>query len=366
MICMCNVFPAGDVALPCRYYYRRRPCTYVVSSIVVSLVVLLVIILSVRYTASDYTADDGLQYAPTDTRIIPVSNALCQGLQLRITDTQPGYTATLTMLNSRPQLTGHEMFSFTEELPQFSYDYEYYYYYFYMYPGSTFTVSACLSSGSNANFYLIKGNSRFRSWQNDFFRPKDRFQFGACPSGNVTHTYHVNKEDYYYLILYSTTYSDQARTYMSFSRTRYEDSNGTYSDRCTLSTSELSPTCSIGVPVSGKTAYLTITPDEDTVIDWANDRISLNTSCSPRVWMYFMITLLIVAGLAAVLVPLVICIILRLRKGNKSTTTSATTASAPAETDSAPLVAPPPPSNPDFEPPPDYGSKFNAPPAYKP
>ena len=359
----------------CRHYYGRRPATWVVLSVLLVVVLIITITVSVRYTASNYTDDDGLQYAGTDTRIIPVSGNLCEGLRLTVNNAQSGYTASLSVLNSRPKLTGSETFAFSGDFHLGRRDYEYYY--FYMYPGSSFTVSACISNGytAYATFNMIKGNSRFNSWIDEPFNVKDSFQVNApCTNGNNnSHTYRVTKEDYYYLI-FDADYSQatQLSFYASFHRTRYDAGLNVTSDICSTDTGIQGSSCSVSVPLSGKTMFLEVAPQPGTEIDWAHG-IGLDTKCVPRVWMYFVIALCILIGLVAILVPLLAFVIIKLRKKNQATTRVTATAgvntaasAATVEVDTAPLISAPPPANPDYqEPPPAYGSNYTAPPEYK-
>lgn len=190
-----------------------------------------------------------------------------------------------------------------------------------------------------------------------------------CSTGqNNSRSYSVKQEDYYYLVFdadHST--ATQLDVYMSFYRTRYEKLNGSTSESCSV-TGEYSDSCSVSVPLSGKTAFLTVTPETGTVIDW-KDGIGLDTKCAPRVWMYFMIAFSVLVGLLIILVPLLACIIVKLRKKKKATSpvAASTTVATTMETDTAPLLDnPPPPTNPYYqEPPPRYESEI-APPTYKP
>lgn len=357
-----------------RYSYRRRPMTWVVFSIVLVVIIIVSVPVTIRYTASDYRADDGLHYAPTDTRIIPVKSALCEGLKLTVDSTLVGYTASLSMLDLHPQLIGNERFYISDTIHMGRRDYEYYY--FYMYPGSTFTVSACLFEGYSsafANFLMIKGNSKFKEWEDDPYLIQGYFEVNtACSTGhNNSRTYNAKKEDFYYLVFEAGKSPAKLNIYMSFYRVRYERiGDGTASDSCSV-TGNYSDSCTVSVPLSGgKTPFLTVSPDAGTVIDW-KDGIGLETKCVPRVWVYAMIALSILVGLLLIIVPVVICIVVKLRKRKKATTSVPATvtpsaASLTAETDTTPLFNSPPPTNPHYQdPPPKYGND-TALPAYEP
>ena len=357
----------------CRHYYRRRPITWVIFSIVVTVLIVTLSTVSVRYTAGSYSDDDGLDYAPTDTRIVPVSNSFCQNLELNTDDTSDsGYTATLYMLNAPPMLTGKETFSFSVAPNILSDRYDYYY--FYMYPGSSFTVSACISSASSeSTFILIKGNRRFSRWKEGGIVPtKDFFTIPTlCNNGAVTKSYEISHEDNYFMIFDNTNFVDsRLQVDFNFSRTLYEFGNDTVAVKC-HATTDYPDSCSVSVPLSGQTAFLTIEPNSN--IDWT-DGITLDISCGARAWMYFIVSLSVLVGVVAIIVPLLVCTYLYLRKkkqastsGSATTATATTVTAATVSTDNTPLIAPPPPVNPKFEhDPPAYDTGFSAPPAYKP
>lgn len=345
--------------------------TWLVFSIVLVVIIIVSTTVTIRYTSSNYTSDDGLHYAPTDTRIIPVNNALCEGLELAVDSVLVGYKASLSILNSSPKLSGSERFSISDS-PYMGYN-DYQYYYFYMYPGSKFTVSACISDGFSAfaTFSMIKGHDTFDDWVDDPFPVQGYFEVNTlCSTGqNNSHTYNVKKEDYYYLVFEADhTAATQLDVNMSFHRTRYEViGDGSTSDSCTV-TGNYSDSCTVSVPLSGKTAFLTVSPETGTVIDW-KDGIGLDTRCVPRVWMYVIIALSILVGLLLILVPLMACIIVKLRRKNKAASPAVAASNdveTTAETDTTPLFNSPPPINPHYqEPPPKYDGGF-APPAYKP
>jgi preprotein translocase subunit SecG len=347
-----------------RYYYgRRRPVFYTVLGIIFVVVIILITTISVRYT-SDY--DDKLLYAGTDTRIIPVNNALCQGLKLSVNQAQDGYRATLSLLDSRPPLNRSQTFDISDVKSLGYNDYEFYYY--YMYPGSNFTVSACIDNGHStyATFNMIKGDKKFRQWIEEPFR-SNSFQINTqCSSGrNNSHYYRVTAEDYYYLI-FDAEYRPGTvlSVHMDFYRTLYQvDHNVSANDSCSVETGDQGASCTISIPLSGKTAFLEVAPVSNT-FDWA-EGIDLDTKCVPREWMYVMIALSILVGVAAILVALLVCIVIMLR--SRKSKPASTVASVPADSDNTPLVTAPPPSNPDYqEPPPAYGSNnYTAPPEYK-
>ena len=341
----------------------------------VAVVIILSTVITVRFTVTNYSDDDGLHYAPTDTRIIPVSKALCQGLTLSVQDTLYGsYSAQLYMLDSQPKLTGSERFSFNAQPSLFD---EYKYYYFYMYPGSNLTVTACISdfSSGQSTFYLIKGNNHFNKWKDDVYSAPNKMKFkisDRCQlNTNVTHSFKVTEEDYYYLIFENELYtSTSVDTYMTFYRTLYElPSNSSVDDSCYVNSEVIFDSCYVSVPLSGgKVPFLMVTPPTpDYDIDWT-DGVGLDTTCSPRIWMYVVISLCSLLGLAAIIVPILVCAIIYFKK-NKKGSASTSASSTAVDTPNTPLIASPPPpaANPNYPDPPAYGTSnyTAAPPEYK-
>lgn len=346
-----------------RYYYRRRPLTWVIFSILVTVAIILSATISVHYTTSDYTDDDGLRYSLTDTRIIPVTNGLCQGLEMTLDGggSDSGYTAHLYMLNSPPQLTGHEEFSIHDSV--FIAAEEFHYYYYYMYPGSHFTVSVCESSviPLSGTFKLIQGSKNFKRWQRGSYSvpSQHNLAISTCEDSNATLSYKVDVEGYYYFILESGyTYSIQPTIYISFYRTRYEidvSSNTTIADSCEeLTGGYLSVSCSVSVPFSGQTAYLAIVPEDSTSVDWLNG-ISVGTSCQPRLWVYVVISISALIGALAVVVPVVICACMCMNKNKRRAQTTLPADNAPLLND--PVINPQTQQSPT-----GYGTNYGAPP----
>ena len=346
-----------------RYYYRRRPFSWVIFSILITVVIILSATISVRYTY--YSDDDGLNYSPNDTRIISVNNVMCQGLKMTVDVTSdPGYTAQLYMLKSPPLLTGHEKFSIQESV-YVTDDFQYYYY--YLHPGSNFTVSVC-EDNLSGRFKLIQGNKNFRKFQHGSYSVPHNQDFpitsvcgDSMSTSNITLTYNVTVEDYYYFILENEDYEGTIVPTLSidFYRTRYQidTSNDTVVDQCEESTDGLSVSCSVSVPFSGQTAYLEIVTEESSYLDWS-DEISVETSCQPRVWVYVVISISTLIGALAVVVPVMICVCICINKKAKQAKNASPAANAPLLSD--PVINPQPQQNP-----PAYGSNYGAPPAYK-
>ena len=319
----------------------------------------------------DYTDDDGLEYAPTDTRVVSFSNTFCEGLDLSSDeyDITTGYTAKLFMLSSPPKLTGHESFSFSKTISKSTN--ELYYIYFYMYPGSKLTISACSDDYLGPSFYLIKGNNNLKPP----FSTKNMGHFNVvhCGNGdaNKKYPYSISSEDHYYMI-FEFFLSNSVHMQMTFYRTRYEiTNNGSVVDACSVSTRQFSPRCSVTVPLSGEIAFLVVKPIDYQNFDWS-DGVQLDVTCKPRGWVYVLIFLACLTCGTALIVAIGICVcVWRSKKKDHVAlpieTNSTITFSAP-DLDSSPLISYPPvspPINPEFEPA-SYGSNFEAPPMYTP
>lgn len=326
------------------------------------MVMIILAVVTLRYTViTDYTADDGLHYAPTDTRIIPVSSTFCEGLELSMTNSDPynDITATLSILDSRPSLTGNETFS-VHDNPYLVIDDSSHYYY-YLYPGSNFSLSVCISDESGSGtFYLIKGHSNYNRWVNNYdFPTMDSFPIDAvCNGGNNTYARQIQKEDYYYLVFHGSL-NMLLDIHMSFYRTRYKvAANASTNDSCSVS-GRYNYSCSVSIPLSSKTAFLVVTPVPGTLVDWTSG-IGLDTTCAPRVWVYVLIALSSFVGLVAliVLISLLMCVVIKYRKKKNGAVGSS----------NAPLLGSSP-GNPHLQQP-TYGSNgsdnYVAPPMYKP
>ena len=267
-----------------------RGARWVIGVIAVGALIALLITLPVRYTVGKYFDEDGPDYSPNDTRTVPVSKSLCKNLKLTVDVTSDsGYTVTLYTLNALPMLTGKETFSFSDT--PFIKSNSYKYYYFYMYPGSSFTVSACISitDSVSSTFFLIKGYNRFRQWKGGLTVPReDSFPIpGLCSNGAITRSYLISYEDNYFMIFDNkNVLSSQLRVDFNFSRILYEIRDDAVVEKCATTTN--SPgTCSVSV--SGQTAFLTIEPNSH-IVDW-KDRITLDFACDPKVGTYVAIFL---------------------------------------------------------------------------
>ena len=363
--------------------HRRRPLSWGLCSIFITVAIIVTVTVTVRYTASG--DNDDLEYGPTDTRIISVSNALCEKVYFTARDSDSDVEVHLYALSSRPLLTGRESFSLLNEQPHFTYDQEFQFYYYYMPKGSMFSVYACLldQSRPRITFYLIQGHKNFGDWKDDYSHSKDHFRINTlCQLGNSSKSYTVNSDDFYYLVFEadSPPLTNALNVSMYFERTRYEVDNSSVIDSCSSEINLVTfATCSLGLPLSGSTSLLTIKPVDSTDIDWKAG-VTVDIGCNARIWMYFIISLSVLIGVVGILVTffvLVYCCVRHKKKASTATTTAATTTAttspanldADRSLDNAPLLHEVPPSaNPNFPPGPSsstYGSDYPPPPPYK-
>lgn len=97
---------------------------------------------------------------------------------------------------------------------------------------------------------------------------------------------------------------------VTFHQTQYELGNSSSVQSCSVNSSSVGSSCSVGVPLSGHTAYLAVQPLPETVIDWV-DRIHVDTICGARIWMYVVISMCVmigVVGISGTLIFLCVCV----------------------------------------------------------
>ncbi len=300
---------------------------------------MVAIVLSLRYTVSSDTKDNGLEYSPTDSRIIPFSKAFCQSLTVSTDSSVYGYNISLYQLSSLPMLSGDEAFSFSRTLDFSLYVYNHYYY--YLNKGSRLNVSACSQSQNSGpvTFYFIKGSRNFNRWIDlpsslysmDHFKVKD-----LCKSGkNTTHSYNITSSDFYYMVFDSiNNFNEGFNVHLDFYRTIYTFKNDSVLDSCFIRSMSSTQTCSLGIPFSGSTAFLTVRHAQP--IDWT-EGISLSTSCDPRTWLYVIVAVSILLTTVAIMVSVGLCIFVVVSKRSKYDLLSAD--SVPV--DSAKVYSPP-------------------------
>ena len=301
--------------------YRCHPVPWIAFSVMLALVISISTAVIVRYSASpDYTGS----YSPTDSRTIPdVSSTLCQGLQLTArpdeeTTSIGSYTVSLYALDSPPVLTGREIIDYPRDEARLELKmHDYYYFGFYMYPGSGLEVDICMGTETLDGyvfFYVLQGRGIINDWarapyEYDEIDTVSRILY-ECNEDNKPYHYGklIDEEDYYYLVFYAK-YSDTT-LYLTgkFLRTFYEvPANFTTGNKCSASTGD---SCSVGLPLSGKTALVTVEPD--TSFSYG-DRLDVDVKCVPRTWMYFLIALATLVGVLIIMAPMIALITIKWR-----------------------------------------------------
>ena len=226
-----------------RYHpYHGWGC--VIGIIIFDLIIIATVIMSIRFSGN--RLDTKNDYAPGDTRIVSHSSIFCQSLTLRDTSST---AATLYLLREKPQLTGHDSFTVTRS-NGIAPEYENHLYY-YLYPGSNFSVSTCLWSGTLASFYLIKGTHNFNKWSDNpsSYYALHHFDITSpCSQGKKNYTSSFSIEDQYYFVLYNpsdlTVGFDATYT---FDCVLYQPMNSTIVDSCKAGgLGSLSSSCTLG------------------------------------------------------------------------------------------------------------------------
>ncbi len=337
------------------------------------MIIILSTTLTVRYTASYDSDDDGLRYAPTDTRIISVNRILCGTVNFQVgIASDIGYEVYLYSLVSPPQLTGDESFN---QQPSLS---DYTTYSSFMPKGSNFSMLACLLTNQQPyfTFYAIKGTQNYKNWEYDLGSIYDTLMIEtSCEAGNDTYSYSVTDDDFFYLVFKtgdfdSFSYNDINIT-VNFHGRHYEIGNDTILDSCSLDSQDFYSTCSVELPLSGSTTLLEVVPNNDSNI-LLSDSVTVNAFCGPRIWMYVLISLVILVVIVGFFVALTVCLycvcIRRRRKVAAANTGVGTEQSVntPLLYDAAAGQAPTTdvvyPQNSVYS---SYGSNYHAPPTYK-
>ena len=321
-----------------------------------AVIVVVAVSMSIRYTGGQNSTNS--DYAPGDTRIVSHSSIFCQSITLQDTSST---AATLYLLREKPQLTGHDSFTVTRS-NGIAPEYENHLYY-YLYPGSNFSVSTWLWSGTLASFYLIKGTHNFNKWSDNpsSYYALHHFDITSpCSQGKKNYTSSFSIEDQYYFVLYNpsdlTVGFDATYT---FDRVLYQPMNSTIVDSCKAGgLGSLSSSCTLDVPYqSNYTALIVVDPPTTN----PDENISIDTSCGARVWIYVVITVVPVLFVVLCIVGIVVACVLVKKHRKKVYEPLNTPPKATANLGSgneAPDYAPPP-FNPGYgttEPPPEYST----------
>ena len=268
-----------------RWARVRAPSRASVAGMVLCLALLFIIItvVSIRFNGTNDKWDQW--YAPGETRIGCHSSVFCSGVTLE----NPSRTssASVYLLRNEPQLVPSRYnFTITESLVLKSGYYQFWN--FYMYPGSNYTFSSCLTSGS-VEYYLFKGLANFKNWHyNDGYALDSVLYSSVCGrSPNKTLSRPFTAEDEYYFVLYNPYRADaKIQVTMTFNRTEYLPQSGGVVNSCTASPSSK---CNMAIPYSTDyTILVEAGPPGDG--DWGTN-VELDTDCNPRVWVYVLIVL---------------------------------------------------------------------------
>ena len=312
-------------------------------------IIVVVVTVSVRYSGNEKGTND---YAPRDTRIVSHSSTFCQSITLRDTSST---AATLYLLREKPELTGHDNFTFeVQYLIEQGVENHLYY---YLYPGSQFSVSTCLTSGSLASFYLIKGTGNFNKWIDAGSSRYALHYFyinSACGQSKRNYSSSFSSEDQYYFVFYNPSYTSlTVQATFTFNRVLYQLVNSTIADSCQAGGSGPS-SCTLDIPY--QSSYTALIVVDSTSTTNPDDNISIDTSCEARVWAYAVALVLFIA--LCIVGIVVACVLVKRHRKNvyepldKPSTTTANLASGNE-------VSAPPPFNPGYgtsEPPPAYST----------
>ena len=312
------------------------------------LIILIIAVVAARY---DNNAVSPSYLSPGDTRLVSPSSTLCESTTLN----NPASTvsANVYLLQNKPTLSAKNNFTVTS---QFSVGYgEYQDWSFYLYPGSSYTLSSCLVSGS-IKYYIIKGKSSFDSWVSSHSSNYNYLLYSdSCGGTNRTGGQTFNSEDEYYFVFYNDFFTTATvKMTLTFNRVEYMPKSGGVVDSCTAPPTS---TCSLTIPYNSDYWVLVETsPPSDGQWD-AN--VNAGTSCNARVWVYVVMVFAPLIGIILIVATTIgVCCCVKKMSGHQ-----------PRSNDyqSLPQQTPPPaPSAPklDDQPPPYYASG-TAPPPYQ-
>ena len=271
--------------------WERRPSrgSMVGAIVCLSLLFLIIAVVSVRFNGNNDKWDDW--YAPGETRTGYHSSVFCNSVTLE----NPSLTssASVYLLRNEPKLTALYNFTIADSLVLGSRYYQYWN--FYMYPGSNYTFSSYLSSGT-VNYYLIKGKTNFQNWHRTDGYSLDSVSYSSMSNKTLSRSFTV--EDEYYFVLYNPYQTDaKVKVTLAFNRTEYSAHSGGVVTSCTAAPSSK---CTMDIPYNSDYVVL-IEAGAPGDGDWGTT-VDIDTSCNPRVWVYVMIVLLPTLGVIALIV----------------------------------------------------------------
>ena len=314
-----------------------------------AIAVVIILIVAVVATRFENNSVSASYFSPGDTRVIGPSSTFCESTTLN--NPTSTVSATVYLLQNKPVLSAKNNFTVTNQFFTIL-NTEYQYWSFYLYPGSTYTLSSCLVSGS-VNYYIIKGKSNFDSWVNSPHSSYYSYQLysNLCGGTNKTDGQTFNSEDEYYFVFYNEFYTPvNVAVTLTFNRIEYAPQPGSVMDSCTALPSS---SCTMAIPYNSDYWFLVeTTPPSDGQWD-AN--INVGTSCNARVWVYAVIVLAPLIGVVVIVASTIaVCCCIKKMSGYQSlpTTTTTTTQQGP----------PSPPKQ--YDQPPSYTAS-SAPPPYQ-
>ena len=267
--------------------YRPFICTCIGTSFIAA-ILSIEAILVIHFVASN-DSNNFDNYSPNDTRTIPYNYQLCQGLTLTSEYSTTFFpSASLFLLNAAPHLNGSqrsivtESVNLNEEMNNVTWAVN-------MYNGSNMSISIYGDPSHPVILYLIKGKQNYTNWNTN---PDVKYSIQHVKISDSTInnlTYSVSVNDIYYLVVYqhNTTTGSNLNVTIDYYRTKYTYSPSSIAASCSIDLEQTS--CTIWVPMSSRYTALMVLNDTDS---W-RDTITIGVNCDSRVWVFVMVTLVI-------------------------------------------------------------------------
>ena len=265
----------------------------------------VVLVIALYFSVQDFVQDresslSGKSLYFNDTRVLPFSHLLCQRVTLSVESSSLPYTASVNVLKSPPTLLRQPDLNF-EVQPQSREGYVNYKFHFYR--GSNVDASACRLSGastSDATFYMLKGDKEFEDLiKSKSSNSENKFEVSEdCQEDNTVHNFTADSEDFYHLVFFSpANVLKGINASFTIGQVQYSIDEENVLSRCSI-TSE-AQSCSANVPVQATTTILSSA--------WSNYngtvyKNKLKSSCSPRPWMIFVVSLSSALGIIILVV----------------------------------------------------------------
>lgn len=253
---------------------------------------------------------EGVVFGPGDTQTLFFSPLFCEHLSpypdtLYSSDFE---SSSLYLLDKEPLLTGVDNVTFTDEFVIFDRSKLRA---FHFYSDTVIAFDVCLNNitySGSGTFYLIKGKAAYEEWADS--GETDPPDFTAtlqvrevCSASKQSFDYTVSGEDQYYLVFvddkHLSPYPTEIMVEYRIRRRTYGFNQSSVLSSCQFTTSP----CSIRVPLCTSAAALLV---YGTPVDWESDweNRAISVQCSPRIWLYTLVT-----GLGALVIAFVtICL----------------------------------------------------------